>query len=133
MATPMIATVPAHSRSSVPRIDFEYLLLGDLRELLNESHGRERDRWLLATLDMLLVFRPRSSVVYLPVIPRDADLGIRPAVEPELQLPFDRLQRLRDRLAHRAPYEVLAQELIVELRLYFEELRSKREATSPVK
>lgn len=129
----MIATAPANSRSSVPRVDFEYLLLGDLRELLNEVQGRERDRWLLATLDMLLVFRPRSSVVYLPAIPRDADLGIRPAVEPELQLPFDRLQRLRDRIAHRAPYEVLAQELIVELRLYFDGLRSKREATLPVK
>lgn len=133
MATLMIATASAQPRSSVPQSEFEYLLLGDLRELLSEVQGRERDRWLLATLDMLLVFRPRSSVVYLPVIPRDADRGIRPAVEPELQLPFDRLQRLRDRIAHRAPYELLAQELNVELRLYFEQRRTKREGPLPVK
>lgn len=110
---PMIATT--HSRSVAPRLGFEHLLLGDLRELLDDNPGRERDRWLLATLDMLLVFRPRTSRVYLPILPRESDLG--PA---EIPVSFEKLQRLRDRIAHRAPYEALAQELSVDLRGYFE-------------
>lgn len=122
MAFLMIATAPANLRAATPRLGFEHLLLGDLRELLNDSPGRERDRWLLATLDMLLVSRPRATLIYLPVIPPEAT-GI-PAVPTDLPVPFEKLQRLRDRIAHRAPYEPLAQELIVDLRVYFEGSRS---------
>jgi hypothetical protein len=113
-------------------MEFEHLVLGDLRELLNDDPSRERDRWLLATLDMLLVSRPRRSLVYLPVIPRDADWVAGATNPSELPLPFERLQRLRDRIAHRAPYEALAQELIVDLRIYFEGLRSHHQATLPI-
>lgn len=113
-------------------MEFEHLVLGDLRELLNDDPSRERDRWLLATLDMLLVSRPRRSLVYLPVVPRDADWVAGAANPSELPLPFERLQRLRDRIAHRAPYEALAQELIVDLRIYFEGLRSQHQATLPI-
>jgi hypothetical protein len=120
----MIATVPANVQITPPRMEFEHLLLGDLRELLNDEPGHERDRWLLATLDMLLVCRPRSGAqVYLPAIPRDT--SSRPVANADLPVPFEKLQRLRDRIAHRAPYEPLAQELIVDLRIYFEGLRSK--------
>lgn len=110
----MIATAP-HTLTGAPRLGFEHLLLGDLRELLDEHPGRERDRWLLATLDMLLVFRPRASQIYLPVIPRESNLGVS-----DIPISFEKLQRLRDRVAHRAPYEALGQELAVDLREYFE-------------
>lgn len=128
----MIAIAPATSRSAVPRMEFEHLLLGDLRELLNDHPGRERDRWLLATLDMLLVSRPRTSLVYLPVLPREPEVGSRTTGSVELPVPFEKLQRLRDRIAHRAPYEVLAQELTVDLREYFEGSRSKLDTILPL-
>ena len=46
----MIATAP-HTLIGAPRLGFEHLLLGDLRELLDEHPGRERDRccWQLST------------------------------------------------------------------------------------
>lgn len=116
----MIATAPPNSRSATTHLEFEHLLLGDLRQLLDEDQGRDRDRWLLATLDMLLVSRPRTAVVYLPVIPRDVELGSRAITAGDRLLPFEKLQRLRDRIAHRAPYEILANELSVELGLYFD-------------
>ena len=122
----MIATAPANSPAATSRMEFEQLLLGDLRELLNDAAGRERDRWLLATLDMLLVSRPRAgSLVSLPVLPREQDvMGIgSPPVE--LPVPFDKLQRLRDRIAHHAPYESLAEELSVDLRVHFENARRR--------
>ena len=132
MAISMIATAPSNSRSSAPRLEFEHLLLGDLRELLNDSPGRERDRWLLATLDMLLVSRPRTAaMVYLPVIPREPEFRGRTPMG-DLPLPFEKLQRLRDRIAHRAPCEPLAQELIVDLRVYFEGSQSRLESILPL-
>lgn len=125
----MIASVPANAHIAPPRMEFEHLLLGDMRELFHDRPGYERDRWLLATLDMLLVCRPRPGAqVYLPAIPRDP-AGFRSAsVAGDLPIPFEKLQRLRDRIAHRAPYEPLAQELMVELRNYFEGILSNRRA-----
>lgn len=118
----MIAMAPHILRSATPRIQFEHLLLGDLRELLEENPSRQRDRWLLATLDMLLVFRPRAmSQIYLPAIPRDeSDYSIPSSFSSDPRVPFEKLQRLRDRIAHRSPYEPLAHELNVELRNYME-------------
>jgi hypothetical protein len=128
----MIATAAAHPCSAPPRREFEYLLLGDLRELLNDNPSRDRDRWLLATLDMLLVFRPRSSQIYLPVLPRDPHFLIEGPSIVEFPVPFEGLQRLRDRIAHRAPYETLAQELIVDLRVCFEGSQSKLDTILPL-
>ena len=117
----MIAIAPHILRPTRTRMEFEHLILGDLRQLLDESPSRERDRWLLATLDMLLVSRPRAmSQIYLPAIPRETDFGNRNGFCAEPQVPFDKLQRLRDRIAHRAPYEPLAHELRSELRDYME-------------
>lgn len=125
----MIAMAPHILRTNSPRMEFEHLLLGDLRELLNDDPSRERDRWLLATLDMLLMFRPRTAQVFLPAIPRDSGYG---RSEGDLPIPFEKLQRLRDRIAHRAPYEALAQELTVDLRNHFEGSRSKLEQMLPL-
>ncbi len=132
MAISMIATAPAPSCSIPPRLEFDHLLLGDLRELLNDSPGRERDRWLLATLDMLLVSQPRAAaMLYLPVLPREPEFGARPPWA-ESPVPFEKLQRLRDRIAHRAPYGPLAQELIVDLCVYFEGSPSRMESILPL-
>ncbi len=125
----MIATAPANSLATTPRLEFEQLLLGDLRELLNDAAGRERDRWLLATLDMLLVSRPRpGSLMYLPVLPREQDLTANGSTQFELPVPFDKLQRLRDRIAHHAPYESLAEELSLDLRVHFENARRRSDS-----
>jgi len=109
----MIATVPVAARPETSRASFDYLLLGDLRLLLEESACVQRDRWLVATLDMLLMSRPRSvSAIYLPTLADEPGRGFaasRFAVGGPV--PFDKLQRLRDRIVHRAPSEVLIQEL----------------------
>ena len=113
----MIATVPLAERLETSRSSLFYLLLGDLRSLLEEPPGALRDRWLVATLDMLLVSRPRSvSSIYLPTFSNE-----RPRVETASRfaavgpIPFDSLQRLRDRIVHRAPSDVLIHELQADL------------------
>ena len=109
----MIATVPVASHPENSRAPLDYLLLGDLRLLLDEQACVQRDRWLVATLDMLLMSRPRSGpAIYLPAITDEAGRGLssnRFVVSGSV--PFDKLQRLRDRIVHRAPSEVLVQEL----------------------
>ena len=109
----MIATAPVPARPETLRASLDYLLLGDLRLLLEEPVCAERDRWLVATLDMLLMSRPRSvPVIYLPTMADEPGRGFaasRFAVGGPV--PFDKLQRLRDRIVHRAPSEVLIQEL----------------------
>ena len=117
----MIATVPSGQRAAPCRMVLEHLLLGDLRELLNEVPGHQRDRWLLATLDMLMMSRPRfAPAVYLPVISDDARLNSKPRFATELPVAFEKLQRLRDRIVHRAPYDVIANELNADLCEYFD-------------
>lgn len=109
----MMATVPVAVRPETSRASLDYLLLGDLRLLLEESACVQRDRWLVATLDMLLMSRPRSvPEIYLPTMADEPGRGFtagRFAVGGPV--PFDKLQQLRDRIVHRAPSEVLIQEL----------------------
>ena len=109
----MIATAPVAARSETSRTSLSYLLLGDLRSLLEEPAGTQRDRWLVATLDMLFMSRPRSGpAIYLPTLAegpgRSRTTGRFSASD---LVPFDKLQRLRDRIVHRAPSGVLVQEL----------------------
>lgn len=116
----MIAMATYSFRPTSARREFEILIIGDLRELLVDRPSRERDRWLLAILDMLLVSRPRlASSVYLPAIPR-MDFVVEKEFDEEPQLPYEKLQRLRDRVAHRAPYSHLANELNEELQSFVE-------------
>lgn len=118
----MIATVPAAARRETLRVSLDHLLLGDLRLLLEERACPLRDRWLVATLDMLLISRPRSGpAVYLPTLAKEpgrAPSTGRFAVEGPV--PFDKLQRLRDRIVHRAPSDALVQELRDDLREWAE-------------
>lgn len=98
------------------RAAFEYLLLGDLRLLLEESIAPETNRWLLATLDMVLASRPRPSqtnVAALPIRSPWDDESER--FGQERSTLYEKLQRLRDRIAHRAPYALLANEIRCDL------------------
>ena len=105
----------------------EHLLLGDLLELLLDAPGRQRDQWLLATLDMLLMTsRPRlASAVYLPATTSDPTTsdptcGVQNRFGSELPVAFEKLQRLRDRIVHRAPHDVIANDLTADLLAYLE-------------
>ena len=96
---------------------FEYLLLGDLRELLEEPAGPETSRWIVAILDHLLAGRPRTMSPYLPALPRGLAWETEPsACPPLLAMLFSKLQRVRDRVAHHAPYALLANEIRCDLR-----------------
>jgi len=112
-AEPASLTAEAASNS---RAVFEYLLAGDLRQLLEEPIGPETNRWLLATLDMILANRPRPSKLAIPAVvlhcPWEDD-GER--IWPERGTVYEKLQRLRDRIAHRAPYALLANEIRCDL------------------
>jgi hypothetical protein len=92
-----------------PLTAFESLLLGDLAALLEETPSLTTSRWLLAVLDRLLALRlegPTADVGELPS-------PVGPEPEPDL---VDKLQRLRDRVAMRAPYLLLANDVRCELR-----------------
>lgn len=111
----MIAIVPLAERQDTARFAFDYLLLGDLRGLLDEPSGLQRDRWLIATIDMLLISRPRTEpAVFLPAAIRAGNSVNHRSAEDGI--PFDRLQRLRDRIVHRAPCGALIEELREDLR-----------------
>lgn len=109
------------SRTEVPTGSGAVLrdqLLGELRLHLNsDDHDDETRRWLLAALDRLLAFgsgdfmslEPCSS----PPPPKFLEPVAAAFVDPA-QL-FHKLQRLRDRLAHRMPFAVLANEIRVDL------------------
>jgi hypothetical protein len=121
----MIATVPVTARHETSRASLDYLLLGDLRLLLEEPASVHRDRWLVATLDMLLMSRPRSGLaIYRSTLSDEPGRGpsSRQFVFGGL-VPYDKLQRLRDRIVHRAPNESSIQELKDDLCEWAESLR----------
>ncbi len=98
------------------RAVFEYLLLGDLRLLLEEPIGPETNRWLLATLDMILASRPRPShTTVASVLLRSPWEDETERFSQERSSLYEKLQRLRDRIAHRAPYALLANEIRCDL------------------
>lgn len=117
----MIATAPVAARTETTRPGLDHLLLGDLRELLEEPAGGMRDRWLLATLDMLLMSRPRSdAAIPRPNIGCDRATTLLSRMPSADSVSFGKLQRLRDRIVHRAPAGVLIQELKDDLHAYFD-------------
>ncbi|HEY0983647.1 MULTISPECIES: hypothetical protein [unclassified Schlesneria] len=110
----MIAASPQYEFTHVEHRELEYLLLGDLRQILEEPEGPHTACWLLAILDMILVGRPRlRRAVYLPVrVPEDP---YQPRTMETRSL-IEKLRRLRDRVAHRAGHAALANEIRDELR-----------------
>jgi len=117
----LLMNVPLQSPEVPDREIFEYLLLGDLRQLLEETPRAETERWLLAVLDLLLVAHPR--IVHSATAGTSDRTATWPPSEmnwPLNPLFFAKLQRLRDRLAHRAPYSLLSDEIRCDLAELFE-------------
>lgn len=112
---PLLAPPPASVSAQASPL--EYLLLGDLRQLLEEPASPETSRWIVAILDRLLAGRPRTTSPYLPSTPRNLPWDSDTTAVPALQaLLFAKLQRLRDRVAHHTPYALLANEIRCDLR-----------------
>ena len=110
----MIAAAPHYEAANVENRELEYLLLGDLRQILEEPEGPHTSCWLLAILDMILVGRPRlRRTVYLPIQVQEDPYQIRSLETGSL---IEKLRRLRDRVAHRADHTGLANEIREELR-----------------
>lgn len=110
----MIAPSPHYPIITGENRDLEYLLLGDLRQILDEPAGPQTSRWLLAILDMILVSHPNiRTSVYLPVHATEDRYGGGRLESSSL---IEKLRRLRDRVAHRAGHSVLANEIREELR-----------------
>jgi hypothetical protein len=65
----MIAVANQFAASNSHNREFEYLLLGDLRQILEDPPGPETSLWLLAILDMILANRaPMASLTTLPTV-----------------------------------------------------------------
>lgn len=111
----MIAPAPRYEATiSSENRELEYLLLGDLRQILEEPAGPQTSRWLLAILDVLLVGRTQSRAsVFLPV--QRTNDRYRPNQLESGSL-IEKLRRLRDRVAHRSNHTALANEIREELR-----------------
>jgi hypothetical protein len=110
----MIAAAPHFQIANDENRELEYLLLGDLRQTLEEPSSPQTSRWLLAILDMILVGRPHARPsVYLP-IQQNSDSYRSNCLESGSMI--DKLRRLRDRVAHRAGHASLANEIREELR-----------------
>jgi hypothetical protein len=102
---------------------YQYLLLGELRLLLEEADGGDdARRWLLAVLDRLLATYPRQETPHL----RSAARPFRQSAAEEKRW-TSQLERLRDRVAHRAPYQILSNEIRCQLPAVMDQFRSKRD------
>ena len=103
----VMADAPPSSTVSAAERGLELLLLGDLRQLLEEPPTRENRRWLMAVLDRLLAGRAHPEMcVPLGVRWIESDVSaLPPTLGPEL---VSQLQRLRDRVAHGATFHTLA-------------------------
>lgn len=114
--------------SALPEVDspvdglasYHYLLLGELRMLLEDPAPDDDTRlWLLAVLDRLLARLPRQSArVDGPMRREHGELF------PVMRVPASsmrKLQRLRDRVAHRSPFQILANEIRSDLQQLFDQ------------
>ena len=112
----MIAAAHPYEAANAENRELEYLLLGDLRQTLDEPASPQTSRWLLAILDMILVSRPRvRPAVYLPAQPPEDPFRQRSCPLESGSL-IEKLRRLRDRVAHRSGHTALANEIREELR-----------------
>lgn len=102
---------------------FEHILLGDLRDLLEEPPDEHTPHWLLAVLDALLQTRPiemelQAQDGYLsPVLEK------YPSWSPQVDSLYrrhielsEKLRLLRDRIGNKQPFAETARELRRDLR-----------------
>lgn len=97
---------------------FEHILLGDLRDLLEEPADEHTPHWLLAVLDALLQTRPIEMELqeqdgYLSTV-----LEKYPSWTPQVESLYrrhselnDKLRVLRDRIGSRQPFVEVAREV----------------------
>lgn len=107
----------------------EYILLGDLRDLLEERPDEQNRRWLDAVLHALLETLPREFALrqqggYLAeVLDRYPNWGGQiDGLQEEKRHLYEKLQQLHSRIRHRASYRRVARELRGELRAWMTSL-----------
>lgn len=119
MSSPVLVETETSSERTLAEY---YLLLGELRMLLDDEAPREgHQRWLLAVLDRLLVFWPHDAIAGDAAVPASAQWINDPAGPfwSESTDWWRKLQRLRDRVAHRTPFQFLANEIRCDLKTLF--------------
>ena len=114
---------PQSDRTLADFAALEYILLGDLRDLLEEEPGEQTSRWLLAVLDALLEALPQELAIKSQDGFLEDVLSTHPHWEPQverLRSEYVRLcvwlEELRDRLVSRSPFEEIASRLRYDLR-----------------
>lgn len=124
-------TSPRADRPLVDMAALEYILLGDLRDLLEEEPDEQTSKWLVAILDTLLDTLPRELAIksrdgYLEDV-----LEEHPHWEAEVQqlhaeyeLLCVRLEAFRDQLVSRTPYSSIARQLREDLREWMNALQA---------
>lgn len=109
--------------------ELEYLLLGDLRDMLEQPFEEENARWMLSVLDALLDTLPREFALkedggYLQEVIDEYpswELQVSRLREQHDTL-LATLRRLRMRVAWQAPFSVLARDVRRELKDWIEAL-----------
>lgn len=116
----MDSTLPPSLHNS---LTLEYILLGDLRDLLEDTPDEQTGRWLTAVIDALLKTLPDEIAVqsrdgYLHEV-----LEENPNWEPQVEhlrrekvALFQKLQELRDGIGHPERYTMVAAQVQISLR-----------------
>ncbi|MBT6156543.1 MAG: hypothetical protein HOK71_09660 [Planctomycetaceae bacterium] len=101
----------------------EYILLGDLRDLLEESPDEENCRWLLVILDALLEAKQREFELQQDGGYLEDVLEQVPNWEPQVERLrhehhelFDNLRQLRERVGSRQSFDAVADTVRADLR-----------------
>ncbi len=102
--------------------EFEYILIGDLRDLLEDPPSEENRIWLLAVLDALIDTLPREYALkardgYLSNVLDEFPSwdGTVERLERQYVTLYRRLRQLRDRIVARHPLEEIADRLRIDL------------------
>lgn len=110
---------------------FEYILLGDLRDLLEAPVDEFTSSWLAAILDSLLKALPREFQIqneggyFAEVLEEQPNLTIR--VEHLIQerdILFAKLHHLRIRVSDQAVFETIADQVRLDLRDWMTSLKA---------
>lgn len=107
--------------------EFEYILIGDLRDLLEDEPSEENRRWLLAVLEALLETLPKEFALksrdgYLQNVLDEYpswDTAVERLERQHVTL-YRQLRMLRDRMVTRYPLQELAERLQIELEAWMD-------------
>jgi len=109
----------------------EYILLGDLRDLLEEPPDETTCRWMRQVTGALLETLPRESELkreggYLAEVLEEYPNWSSQVsqLQSEKQAIFEKLRQLRDRLERQAPFGMIAEEIRRDLRDWMTRLQA---------